>query len=662
MLKASRKPLLCRARLKFACSLVAMCAFSQANTPLLVAQEIVAEETLNLVAPASKSQLVPLSVALKERGDLSLQGASMEKALFTIGASWKVNIMIGSEVQGTVSCVYRNTPLREILDAILLANGYSYRAVGDTLVVQRSQEVGSANPLFESAAIPIVHSDLSEIVAGAQLLLSKQGKIHALESARSILVVDYADRVATIRNFVAQMDASASKASGGIPAESYQRLQVAYFKTQYIPVDNAKEPINAVLSQVGRISTMPAENRMVVVDYASNMEMVRKVLAQIDRPRPQVRITALIYDISLEDIEQLGFNWSNLGKGNNLDADGNLQQLVGLGSQTVPFGGTASTAEAIAVGTTPLITGPNTGVFAIQSLTRNFDISIVGQFLQTANDARLLGSPHVTVEDNETANMGSVQEIPFQQLTQSALGGNIGTTAFKEVGIKLKVTPRVSPDGTVLMVIEQEHGRLAGRTETDQPIVDTRTANTTVRVANKQTLVISGLRLRSDTGEFNGIPFLKDARFIGPLFRARNTNVRESELIVFIMPEIIGYDQPIKPREYLAQETVDCRLARIPVAEGCGGPGGANCGIVTDESLLGDQLIRLPEVEGQVPSGSTAAPPTALQGEIPFRQGFEDRYRANGGTDARRKRLVDAAPKQKSKTANSSGIKRIFGL
>jgi len=666
MLRTSRSPLLRSARFMLACSLVAICANLQTRGPVLFAQE---EPNLSATFPVApvpkedvpKANLVPLSVALKQRGDLSLQDASMEKALFTIGSSWKVNIMIGTDVKGTVSCVYRNTPLREILDAILLANGYSYRAVGDTLVVQRTQEVGSANPLFESAAISIVHSDLTEIVAGAQLLLSQKGQIQALESARSILVVDFADRVATIRNFVAQMDAAAAKSNGGIPAESYKRLQVAYFKTQYIPVENAKEPLTAVLSQVGRVSTMPAENRMVVVDYASNMELVRKVLAKIDRPRPQVRITALIYDISLEDIEQLGFNWSNLGKGRNLDAAGNPQQLVGLGTQTVPFGGTASTAEALTAGVTPLVTGPNTGVFAIQSLTQNFDISVVGQFLQNANDARLLASPHVTVEDNETADMGSVQEIPFQQLTQSALGGNIGTTAFKEVGITLEVTPRVSSDGTVLMVIRQEHGRLAGRTETDQPIVDTRSANTTVRVANKHTLVISGLRLRSDTGEFNGIPFLKDVRFFGPLFRSRNTNVRESELIVFIMPEIIGYDQLSQPREYLAQETLDCRLARIPVAEGCGGPDSGNCGIVTD--------VRLPEVEGPafgksttVPFETTASPPSALPGQIPFRQGFEDRYRATGGTDARRQRLVDSSPKQKSKTARSSGLKRIFGL
>jgi len=666
MLKTSRSSLLRTARLMLACSLVSQCAISQICAPVLLAQETINPGAQYPAAPIPKASLVPLSVALKERGDLSLQGVSMEKALFTIGASWKVNIMIGTDVKGTVSCVYRNTPLREILDAVLLANGYSYRAVGDTLVVQRTQEVGSANPLFESAAIPIVNSDLKEIVAGAKLLLSQRGQIHALESAHSVLVVDFSDRVATVRNFISQMDAAAGRANGGIPAESYNQLQVMYFKTHFIPVDNAKEPLNAVLSQVGRVSTMPQENRMVVVDYASNIEMVRKVLEKIDRPRPQVRITALIYDISLQDVEQLGFNWNNAGKGNPLDAAGNPLQAIGLNTRTIP---PAITGSPFAAGL-PYATGPASGTFTVQSLTQNFDITVVGQFLQNANDARLLADPHLTVEDNETADMTSVQQIPFQQLTQSSLGGQIGTTRFKDVGIKLLVTPTVASDGTVKMLIQQEFSRLAGFTETDQPIVDTRTANTSVRVLNKHTLVISGLRLRSDTGDFNGIPFLKDVRFIGPLFRSRDTNVRESELIVFIQPEVIGYDQASQPREYMAQETVDCRLGRIPLAEGCGGPGNENCSLITDEELSGDQLMRLPEVTEEAfhepaPVNKQFDLPSAIQGQIPFRQGFEDRYRATGATgatDARRQRLIDSAPKHKKKTARSNAVKRLFGL
>jgi len=607
------------------------------------------------VAPAPTPLLsspVPLAVALETRGDLNLQETALEKALITIGASWRVNIVFGKDVKGTVSCIYKQAPLREVLNAILLANGYSYRAVGESLVVQKAQDVNSANPLFESAAISITHSDLEEILEGARLLLSKQGQIRGFTSAKSILVVDYADRVASIRNFIASMDAAASKSTGGIPAETYQRLEVSYFHTQYIPAETAKEALAAVLSQAGRVAAMPAENRLIVVDYASNIAMVRRVLTKIDRPIPQVRITALIYDISLEDVEELGFNWTSFGKGNNLDAAGNPQQLIGLGSLTTGVSGPNATVN-------PFLNTANGSLFGVQSFTSNFDISVVGKALQNANDARLLANPNVTVMDNETAEMNSVQEIPFQQLTQSGQGGGgaqaIATTAFKPVGVKLRVTPTVASDGTIKLVVEQEFSRVAGFTAAEnQPIIDTRIANTTVRVANRKTLVIGGLRQRSDTGDFNGIPYLKDVRFIGPLFRSRNTTVRESELIIFLMPEIVGYDQAGSKREYLAQQTINCRLDRLPMAEGCGGPNGGDCSMGVEGGVLyeGPATQPLGETLPQSipPAAQTTGPPTnslpiGKQAKASLRQGFEDRYRAVGETGTNRRMIQESAPR-----------------
>lgn len=582
-----------------------------------------------------------LARALETRGDLSLQDASMEKALFTIGSSWQVNVVVGKDVQGTVSCVYLHAPLREVLDAILLANGYSYRAVGDSIVVQRANEVGSANPLFESVAIPVTHSDLQEIVDAAQLLISNQGQVRALESAHSILVVDFADRAASIRQFVAQMDSAASRSTGGISTESYKRLQVAYFHTQYIPVNNAREPISALLSQAGRVSTMPAENRLIVVDYASNVEMVRKVLEKIDRPRPQVRITALIYDISLQDVEQLGLNWNSVGQGRDLDDEGEPQQALTFDTVTlVPF------AE-----------GSAGGSMTVKSLTRYFDINTVALFLQNAKDSRLLADPNVTVVENELAEWRSVSEIPFQQITQSELGGQIGTTAFKPVGITLRVRAAIAADGTIEMLVEPEFSRVAGFTENDnQPIVDTRSATTMVRVANRQTLVIGGLRQRSDTGEFNGIPYLKDVKYIGPIFRSRNTNVRESELIVFIMPEIVSYDEPLHPREQRAQETIGCRLARLPLPEGC--PPEACGGVVTD------RLLQSPVIEGElyeesVPAGTQVRNPI-VRPRGPLRPGFDARYRASSGVGLSNNPVPETARKPQKASAKASLMDRLF--
>jgi general secretion pathway protein D len=182
----------------------------------------------------------------------------------------------------------------------------------------------------------------------------------------------------------------------------------------------------------------------------------------------------------------------------------------------------------------------------------------------------LLADPNVAVLENEDAVLEKVSEIPYQQLTQTQQGGDIGTTAFKKVGITLHVRPKISVDGVIRMEVKPEVSRLTGFTPGDnQPIVDTSSATTVLSIANRQTVAIGGLRQRQDVGEFTGVPYLKDLSVIGRLFRSRDTDVRESELVVFIMPEIIPYDDMPTCRQQLAVETVNCRLDQIPQAEGC---------------------------------------------------------------------------------------------
>ncbi len=573
------------------------------------------------VPAADEGPKPTLAAALDRKGDLTFRNTTVQSALLAIAQTWKVNIVTGKEIEGTVNGVFKQAPLREILDAVLLANGYSYRAVGDSLVIQANAAVGSANPLFRSITLPIRYANLDEVVQAAKMLASAGGQVQPLASARSILVIDYADRVQSIADFVTGLETSASQASGAAPVGGANELEVTYFHTHFVPAPNAEQAIVAVLSPLGRVAIMPKENRLLVVDYPAHLEMVRRVLSRVDRPRPQVRITALIYDLSLQDVEQLGVNWGSAGKGNTVNADGDANQALQFETTTLA----------------PFAAGEAGGTLTVRSLTRNFDINSVANLLQTANDARLLADPNVIVADNDQAEWKSVSEIPYQQITQSELGGQIGTTAFKEAGITLRVRPTIAGDGTVEMLIEPEFSRLAGFTPGEnQPIIDTRKATTTVRVANRQTLVLSGLRQRSDTGEFNGIPFLKDVRFIGPLFRSRDTNVRESELIVFIMPEVISYEEPPECREAAALETVGCRLDRIPPAEGCAG-GASGMG---SDACAGGELMPLPPVEseGLTPqmNGMPMAPPSEPESRLPsvykptaLRSNYNARFRGD---------------------------------
>jgi general secretion pathway protein D len=578
--------------------------------------------------PLPEAPRPTLAQALDQPGDITFRNLPIDAALLTIADTWKVNIVTGKQIEGTVNGVFKQAPLREILDAVLLANGYSYRPVGDSLVVQTTGSTGGANPLFQSMTIPIQHSNLAEVVEGAKLLVSQNGQVQALPSARCILVVDYADRVESVAAFVERLETSAQQLAGTADSGPGGRLQVEYFRMHFIPVTAAERPLMAVLSPLGRVASMPRENRLLVVDYAANLEMARKVISRIDRPRPQVRITALIYDISLQDAEQLGINWGSSGKGNTVDEDGDANQALQFETQTLA----------------PFDSGEAGGTVTVRSLTRNFDLNSIVLLLQTANDARLLANPNVVVEDNEEAVWKSVSEIPYQQITQSELGGQIGTTAFKEAGITLTVRPTIAGDGTVEMWVTPEFSRLAGFTpQENQPIIDTRKATTTVRVCNRQTLVLSGLRQRSDTGEFNGIPFLKDVKYIGPIFRSRDTNVRESELIVFLMPEIVGFDEDMSMREAVALETVNCRLDAIPPAEGCG-PGLAD-GCAGCEPLPSVEDGATP-ADG-APSASEPLPPPPTSNNAPLRPAYEARFRATGGTSLRPQPAAKSAPEKK---------------
>ncbi len=505
----------------------------------------------NVARPPRESD--DLATALQRRGDLNLHGLTLNAALFTISEQWNINIVAG-EVEGTVNGVFKQAPLREILDAILLSNGYNYRAVGKSLVVSKSSELGQTSPFFESATIPVRTADIDEVVEVAKLLNTPQGQVKALKSARAIVVLDFPDRVEMIRKFVSANDGGSGRFLGP-DGQSGLTLDVAYFRTQYVTARAAEQALQAVLSKDGRVGVMEQEDRLVIADYSENLAMVEKVLARLDQPRPQVRITALIYDISLQDIEQLGLNWNKIGY-----RSGENGFAVGIHPVApVPLEFETSAAVAAVEGAT----------VAFGALSRHFDINGVLMALQKANDARLLADPNVLVLENQEAVFKSVREIPIQQLTETQQGGNIGTTAFKEAGITLTVVPKIAYDGTISMEVSPEFSRLVGFDSNGQPIIDTRQAKSTLRVANRQTVVIGGLRQRDDIGEFNAIPYLGDMKILGRLFRAKDTTVRESELIVFIMPEIVDCPTVSNCRQQVTEDTVRCRLDQIPQAEGC---------------------------------------------------------------------------------------------
>ncbi len=164
-------------------------------------------------------------------------------------------------------------------------------------------------------------------------------------------------------------------------------------------------------------------------------------------------------------------------------------------------------------------------------------------------DAKLLANPRVLVLDNEKALIKIISEIPYQELTESAMGGSIGTTAFREVGVELEVTPHLTREDMVRMRLKPKFSVVTGEVTVagvgvsyPQPVVDRREAETTLLIKNGQTVVLGGLRKKEVTKQINKVPVLGDLPLIGLLFRFKGEDTVTSELVVFITPRIV--EQP----------------------------------------------------------------------------------------------------------------------
>ena len=148
------------------------------------------------------------------------------------------------------------------------------------------------------------------------------------------------------------------------------------------------------------------------------------------------------------------------------------------------------------------------------------------QALDESGEAKLLADPTITVGDRTEASIRIVQKIPIIAADPVENSGVVfSQVQFEEAGIILKVLPRISRDGTIDLKVNPEYSVVADFIE-NNPVIDSRTADTTVRVADGQMFVLGGLRQKTLVESIRGVPWLKDLKHVGKLFRAHDTEIR----------------------------------------------------------------------------------------------------------------------------------------
>ena len=285
------------------------------------------------------------------------------------------------------------------------------------------------------------------------------------------------------------------------------------------------------------ISADEATNSLLIFAPADAFKTLDQIIVELDVPRMQVYVEALIMEVTLSKSLDLGINWKAAGatSGNRIITGG------------FPGGG-AFTGDATTGGTAATTAAENTiGVLNGNTISIGgkefFSFGAFVKAVQNNNDVNVLANPQLMIINNpqegEIPNISVVSVVPVSPKTVTS-ASNITTTEyqFKEVGIKLEIKPQISGKNSIRLDIAQESSDVVNPTANPITIFK-RTIKTSVIAEDGKIIVLGGLIKEKMVRERSKIPGFGDIPLIGWLFRSKKDGFEKINLLIFIRPTII---------------------------------------------------------------------------------------------------------------------------
>lgn len=423
----------------------------------------------------------------------------------------------------------------------------------DRIIAQMDQEIDS-----DIEIIKLKHAFAAEVVrllTGLNLTTPDQKaqagggiKINADERTNSILLIGERSERLKYRAIIADLDSPIE--SGGNTHVVYLRYANAQ-NVASILTNVAQEMMKAEGKNVAAaggaggaagasVSVQADEdtNALVISASAAVFPSLRSVIQQLDIPRAQVHVEAIIAEVSLDTAKELGVQW------------GAYESGTGVLTTRFPNEPSPESLVDIVSGVlSPIPTGLTLGLGSFSNSGLN--IATIIRALEGDGETNLLSTPSIVTLDNQEAEIVVGQNVPFvtgQSTSDASDTQNPFQTIEREdVGITLKVTPQINEGDAITLELYQEVSAIAASSSGAVDIVTTkRSISTTVQLEDEQMLVLGGLIDDAYTDSEQKVPFLGDIPGIGALFRSNRTQKIKRNLMVFIRATIIK--DPAKAR------------------------------------------------------------------------------------------------------------------
>lgn len=290
------------------------------------------------------------------------------------------------------------------------------------------------------------------------------------------------------------------------PTDSMSSIET--FKLKHIDPETAAKQI-ALLTEADKVMADKENHTLTVSGSSSLLYQVRQELEKVDVASQQVNIQAMVVELSKGNSRNLG-----------------LSYLSDPWSKDTSIGG-----------------------------YNGFKFTVSGQHEETLSNGKVLARPNVTVFDGRKATILMGDKVPVFTSSSDSTDSDSSTTMtveYKDVGVKLEVLPRINEmdKQTITLVIKPSVSTISQWVESGNnkaPQISERSAETTVRVKNGETILIGGLLKNEEIKSIKQIPFLSKIPILGELFKSRSTEKKDTEVVIAITPKIV-YDEFGRPR------------------------------------------------------------------------------------------------------------------
>jgi len=427
----------------------------------------------------------------EHRVTVQVQDMDVAAVLSTLSEEIDLNLVLQSATDKKLTLNLRDTPFSDVLRTICsLTDLYSVR-LPSMVIVGSKEALESRYPAEFARAYPAQTEATTEM--RREII-----RLNFVDSVEAATVLRSQWKEEELKIGIGPMHFSPGATDGSTMGTGNGILQGSGNATG--------SQANPTTPADGSIAGNPASKTLVLYGAATVVSEAMALIANLDRPRPQVVVSVSIVDVRNDKLDELGIKWD--------------------------FGNFSLTENS----------PPGIGVMPFQRSGFNFQASISALVRDGA--AKVLAEPNVGVMDGRSAYVLIGDKLKFPELVgRDANNQPIFSTREERVGIYLQVAPTIASDGTVTMSIFPQVSTVTGFTDFQgigrYPIISARESRSSVAVRDGDSIIIGGLIQEQDIRTWQEVPILSRIPFFGELFRWRSNNRVSSQVIITITPRIV---------------------------------------------------------------------------------------------------------------------------